>query len=38
MEKEFRILLVMDEQQNSLNVNDAIWDHCVKLCIFPLKI
>ena len=36
MQKELRTLLVMDEQQNSVNVNDAIWHHhWVKLCIFP---
>ena len=38
MQKEVRTLLVMDEQQNYLNVNDAIWHHWVKLSIFPWKI
>ena len=38
MQKEVRTLLVTDEQQNSLNVNDAIWHHWVKLHIFPQKI
>ena len=38
MQKEVRTLLVMGERKNSLNVTDAIWNHWVKLWIFPLKI